>query len=604
MKLSNIADASLRIVTHNGKFTYTAQDFGLTAEKLTGKFAGMELQLHLEEKNGGVLFYAEVKGDNALYVSRIEFDFVYREPGVELSARLVPAHPDQAFCALSAVDPDKKNNIETGLFGGRNAPCFYLGTIIPQKNLNQYSIRRLGGDELTYTASTVFTIGQGELDHACSEKMWISSGRRPLETLEAFAALHPDLANRAEPSTGWNSWDSFFAAISHDEMKQELDAVAADPILSKRLKYFVLDDGWQRDWGEWHACWRFPDGMASMAKEISDAGFTPGIWLNGCNVNNMTHFALRTNGRPFIKDQYGDVIGRGDYYIVDPTSPEGRQFYIDTYTQLYKDGYRLFKVDFVNQLLLGVDFYKKDYGVYDAMRELFAIIRECVGPDSHILGCGMSAAVGPNVVDSARISADIHNMWSRYLWTASELGLAWWYNDKLFRIDPDFLIVRGDETSLENETNVYWPGEHAPMTGVVAIDSFRRRPVFDKYEADSWAKLVRISGGNVFAGDRVGLLNDAGLDLLHNNLDTTGATVRPLDLGDGISPSMWYSVSNKNEHSLLLVNLLDHAAQKEFDFDEFGIDAPANVDSSLPIDLGSGKLTVSLERHQSVLVRW
>lgn len=40
-------------------------------------------------------------------------------------------------------------------------------------------------------------------------------------------------------------------------------------------------------------------------------------------------------------------------YVVDPTHPMGEEYLFETYSRLYRYGFRIFKVDFVDAILEG-----------------------------------------------------------------------------------------------------------------------------------------------------------------------------------------------------------------------------------------------------------
>ena len=96
-------------------------------------------------------------------------------------------------------------------------------------------------------------------------------------------------------------------------------------------------------------------------------------------------------------------------------------------------------------------FYDKDAGVNDAIRQLFDIIRSAVGEESHIIGCGFPAGVGPGYVNSSRVGVDIHSHWNNVKWVCEFLQVSYWQNGRLYRVDPDFITVRGRETAEVSE---------------------------------------------------------------------------------------------------------------------------------------------------------
>ncbi|MFC1719110.1 hypothetical protein ACFL6S_35990 [Candidatus Poribacteria bacterium] len=79
------------------------------------------------------------------------------------------------------------------------------------------------------------------------------------------------LAKFARPSiaaqTGWNSWDYYGAAVSMKSVREEMAAISASPLKGK-LKYIVLDMGWEQAWGEWTPNSRFPREYRSIAQDI------------------------------------------------------------------------------------------------------------------------------------------------------------------------------------------------------------------------------------------------------------------------------------------------------------------------------------------------
>ncbi|PJA54728.1 MAG: alpha-galactosidase, partial [Candidatus Marinimicrobia bacterium CG_4_9_14_3_um_filter_48_9] len=118
------------------------------------------------------------------------------------------------------------------------------------------------------------------------------------------------------------------------------------------------------------------------------------------------------------------------------------------------------------------------------------IIREAVGEEAHILGCGAPLGGSVGLVDSMRVSADVKEVWEpkifRFLGrgcdipslkdslrnnlTRSFLNRRWWIND------PDCLVVRD---------------YHSKLTTA---------------EIKLMLTVVGLSGGNVFYGDALSRL--------------------------------------------------------------------------------------------------
>lgn len=78
---------------------------------------------------------------------------------------------------------------------------------------------------------------------------------------------------------GWNSWDYYRWTVTEDEVMENAEFIAHDPVLSKHVKKIIVDDGWQYAYGEWKANSYFPHGMKWLAKNIKKLGFKPGLWI-------------------------------------------------------------------------------------------------------------------------------------------------------------------------------------------------------------------------------------------------------------------------------------------------------------------------------------
>ena len=100
----------------------------------------------------------------------------------------------------------------------------------------------------------------------------------PLKMLEdlgeVYAARHKlPLHPR---SIGWNSWDQFRKYVSEDDMFQTQEKL--NKFSGNRVKYFVIDDGWQLAYGAWIPNIKFPSGIEGFCKKITANGGIPGIW--------------------------------------------------------------------------------------------------------------------------------------------------------------------------------------------------------------------------------------------------------------------------------------------------------------------------------------
>jgi hypothetical protein len=490
-----------------------------------------------------------------------------------------------------------------GAFPDSRGPGVFLGTILPQNFTHLYRVEREGSGALRFCATTHFldcnAVHQPSLYRA--EATWICTNLPLAEATRVYARHLPPLPeNRL--ATGWNSWDYYFSALRLEDILENADALHADTELAARLEFLVVDMGWEHAWGEWQPNYRFPGGLERLAAEICARGFTPGIWTAPLVVHPLSYPGLRSPDL-FIKNEYGDPwpSPEGGQYAVDPTHPAGQAFLREVFTRLHRCGFRLFKIDFVSAILTAPRFHDPEKGPYGALADFFHLVRECVGPESHIIGCSLPAECGPGVCDSRRVGIDIHNQWTHIEWAVDFCQLSWWQYGRIAANDPDFLVVRGRDTSLEAETNVLNPNAYNPNP-----PRWRRGPVFTLDEARTWATFVALTGGNLFLSDRMAMLNPAGLLLVRKAVSLVPLPAEPLDLGDGERASLWYA-QGEREARLGIINWEDRVVERDINLADWGIPVSSQVVdlwSGAIIPLAAGRLQVSLRPHASAFYAW
>jgi hypothetical protein len=317
-------------------------------------------------------------------------------------------------------------------------------------------------------------------------------------------------------------------------------------------------------------------------------------------VHTLTATALR-HPEMLVKNQHGDPEGRWGHYVIDPTHPAGREHLREVYTRLYRAGFRFFKVDYVSDLLDAERLHDERKGPYEALADLFRLIRECVTEESHILGCSLPLECGPGLADSGRTGIDIHNHWGHVTWAFDYLSLVTPFHNRVWVNDPDFLIVRGRDTSLEAETNVLNPQAHNPNQG-----RWRGGPVFTREEAQTWASIVLLSGGSIFLSDRISMLNDEGRAMLRKAAFPTGIPAVPLDLCQEERASLWLQ-ELPGETRLTVINWSDEPREVTFAFAEYGLAAPVELTdfwTGETLKPQAGRLSLKMPAHGSCVLCW
>ena len=421
-------------------------------------------------------------------------------------------------------------------------------------------------ESFTFCAKTEFTEGALELTELKTERVLLCESVTLDEFFDIFRALLPTSKFDMPKLTGWNSWDYYLDKVTAEDIMENAEALGKTPFADK-LDYIVIDDGWQKGWGVWTENEKFACGLKTVADSIIKAGFKPGIWMTPVGIRKDVPI-FEEHKDWLCRDEKGELLYDMGLYYLDPTHPEAEKFIMDNYRYQYDAGYRLFKMDYVSPLLNVKSFYDKNATAYSALSKMVERVKECTGPDAVVLGCSLPLECGPDVAPAMRISIDIHNFFPHVELITQAMQWSWLFNNKITRIDPDFLVVRGEQTSDDDELYKYYaPKDRLPIARYKQTDRERMRyhwcngEMFSAIEAQTWANLVAISGGNIFLSDRISRLNALGIDIIDKAFALAGNEVRPVFLKDDKRiASVW-----KGDKGMLIVNWDD--IPKEFNVD-------------------------------------
>lgn len=403
-------------------------------------------------------------------------------------------------------------------------------TVIPAKFNSE--IRFSNGE---ISLETVFPYSyRGEI---ITEEFLVSE-KIPYSEAFLYNAEKGALDKEWEDVTGWGSWDYYFTSIDEEAVKENVDFIYNDDFLKDKIKYIAIDDGWQQREGDWEEGVRFRSGLSNIVSYIKEKGYSAGIWTAPTRLHGLCATVMRRNSF-LVKDALGDPITDETFYVADPTHPEGEKYIREIYTYLKECGFNYYKIDFISNMLQCDYFYDENAGHYDALRKLISIIRECVGEDSHIMGCSLPYAFGGDGIDSRRVGLDIHNTW-KHIKKCTEIYLPQFASHrKIYQNDFDYLVVRGSDTSFEKDTNVLNPliGKYKNEQ----TDEFRWRDGedFSYNEAKFWCATILMSGSSVILSDRMTALNEKGLYLIKKTLEYADFKCAVPDVCSAELPTVW-----------------------------------------------------------------
>lgn len=255
-------------------------------------------------------------------------------------------------------------------------------------------------------------------------------------------ASHPVPAD-----AGWNSWYQLWDAVTEKDVRA--NAALAGKTLSAALPEdapplrIVVDDGWQKAWGEWEPNEKFPSGLDGLAKDLGKQGFTMGVWLAPLLVDADSPIATE-HPDWFVEGASYLHLKNGSMKVLDPTHPAAAAHLAAFIAKIVSWGYTLLKIDF---LFAGTWEGKRHEQVtgMEAYNRALAIIREAAGPDTVLLAVGAPPLGTLRHVDAWRVGGDIavENFGAVWAFLPSQLrtlgGRWFWCRRTLCDADPIIL---------------------------------------------------------------------------------------------------------------------------------------------------------------------
>jgi len=420
--------------------------------------------------------------------------------------------------------------------------------------------------------------------------------------------LRRDFRSSVQP--GWNSWDYYRWTITEEEVLKNAEFIARDPVLSKKVKRIIVDDGWQYCYGEWEANSLFPSGMASLAKELSKMGFEPGLWFAPtivephCRIAQTGYemLAMGDSGQPCLAFECMRRYG----FVLDPTQEKVRRHLGKLFARYADMGYKYFKLDFMGATLKAKRFADASVPRSEIARLIVEPIAEAVKGKSLILGCNYHFDGGNKFVDSVRSGADIHATWSGLTHNVTSVAARFWANKRLWINDPDFALCRGLDTSDDPELTKLLPCLVFVPPEAKTLERGWLEPLVDlrRPQLEMLLSIVLAAGGAVNLSDKMPRLNASGLDLARRAVSAeSGEAARPLDLFENERPSIWLQKLSKGWRALLL-NWSDEPAEMSFDLKahEISVESATDFWRDTSVPMKDGTIVAKLEPRSCLLV--
>lgn len=300
------------------------------------------------------------------------------------------------------------------------------------------------------------------------DPIWLADGDAGVRYSD-FASLWGTTANAriASPAPlGWCSWYQYFSVVTPADVRANLAAV-----VGRGFELVQIDDGFQGAIGDWLSTSEpWAEGLAPLASEIRSAGLQAGIWtapfLLGPDSRTLAdHPDWATTHEPSghaSRAMFNDNNWGGWAVALDTTRPDVLDHLRSTYATLVEQGYDYHKIDFCYSAALPARRADPTKTRAESLRAGLEAVREGIGDDSFLLGCGCPFGPAVGIVDAMRVSADVAPVWTPdNHWpgmyeaapaavnaiAASVLRAP--LHRRLFINDPDCLLLRPTDTRLD-----------------------------------------------------------------------------------------------------------------------------------------------------------
>jgi len=250
--------------------------------------------------------------------------------------------------------------------------------------------------------------------------------------------------------TVWCSWYQYWTEVAEPAVLAEAEALRAAGL---PVDVVQIDDGWQQGIGDWaERADRF-GSLAATAGRLRDLGFRTGLWTAPFFAGAESAVA-REHPEWLVRGDDGTPLAVAEHwlqplYALDTTHPGVAEHLVALFSGFVAAGIDYHKVDFVFAGAVEGRRHAEVDGV-TAYREGLRLIREGIGPDSYLLGCGAPQQASAGLVDAMRVGPDVNPAWEPYEgdWAqpggraARSTSQARLWSDAWWVVDPDCLLAR------------------------------------------------------------------------------------------------------------------------------------------------------------------
>ena len=418
----------------------------------------------------------------------LESENGFQLPGNQNNWRILSGSTDNLVWTgdlLKQPDSDIKSRLIMGLWNSESNQEAVIG----------FSIRHAWGEvKINKSESNLGLSAQADLDVDILPKeirygeavhLVLGSVNKNMEDL--LTATGKEVGARTDGTSfgGWCSWYGFNPFIDNDiteDVVVDFAQSAAKKKTELPLQLMLLDDGYFTLPGDWTTLRPFfPHGMKFLTNEVKSNGIIPGIWIAPSLVHKNSNILTQHPGWMDCmedgKPRHEQFNWGGVTHSFDVSNPAVLT-HIDSLFKVVcgEWGYKYLKLDF--NIEPGSKRFNRRITAFDAMRNMYKVIRRAVGTDVFIANCaGSPFPPSIGIAQAGRVGPDVNPNWESVINGCRQSLLhipfhrRWWVND------PDCLNMRKIGSQLtEDELRTHITANFMGGGYVLFSDSLDRLP--------------------------------------------------------------------------------------------------------------------------------
>ncbi|OFE17387.1 hypothetical protein BA895_16565 [Humibacillus sp. DSM 29435] len=285
----------------------------------------------------------------------------------------------------------------------------------------------------------------------------------------------------------WASWYQYFTHFTETDLIENLEAMDR---LGLDIGVVRLDDAFQAGIGDWLELAGGFTSLPGALDAVTQRGRTPGLWIAPLLVGEDSRlyaehpeWVVRTaDGAPTVALYNWDQ----DCFALDITHPGAAAYIRDVLQTWVSYGMGYLMVDFMFAGALPGARHDKDVDAITAYRHALTLIRDAIGPDVILQGCGAPMFPSIGLVDTMRVGPDVGLTWAPAGADYSRPGLA------------SALVSSQGRAFTQGR---FWLND---------ADCFMLRPGIERRE--EWSEHVSRYSAARISSDRLAVLDDWGLN--------------------------------------------------------------------------------------------